>query len=115
MTAVHSSLARLLVAVRQFLTAIGRKNRPAICFWRRRDPGLFPAIGADLAGSATPDKVFMKNTIKLGDLVLPPGDPPLTGGPALGGSQSLSGQGPDRVRRRGMDPRQNGSGRRSED
>jgi hypothetical protein len=80
MTAVHFSLARLLVAVRQFLTAIGRKDRPAILFQRRRDPGLFPAIGADLAGSATPDKVFMKNTIiKLGDLVLPPRDPPLTG------------------------------------
>jgi len=45
MTAVHSSLARLLVAVRQFLTAIGRKNRPAILFQRRRDAGLFPAIG----------------------------------------------------------------------
>ena len=58
MTAVHSSLARLLVAVRQFLTGIGRKNRPAILFQRRRDPGLFPAIGADLAGSATPDKAF---------------------------------------------------------
>ena len=45
MTAVHCPLARLLVAVRQFLTAIGWKKRPAILFQRRRDPGLFPAIG----------------------------------------------------------------------
>jgi len=59
MTAVHCSLARLLVAVRQFLTTIGPKNRPAILFQRRRDPGLFPAIGADLAGSATPDKKIL--------------------------------------------------------
>ncbi|MGA2701021.1 MAG: hypothetical protein ABSH35_07980 [Isosphaeraceae bacterium] len=115
MTAVHSSLARLLVAVRQFLTAIGQKNAPAICFWRRRDPGLFPAIGADLAGSATPDKVFMKNTIKLGNLVLPPGDPPLTGARPWRDLNLYLGQGPDRVRRRGMDPLQNGSGRGSED
>jgi len=62
MTATHVSLA-----------AIGQKNAPAILFQRRRDPGLLPAVGADLAGSATPDEAQM-NTIKVGDLVLPPGD-----------------------------------------
>jgi hypothetical protein len=34
---------------------------------------LFPAVNADLAGSPTPAESHMK-TIKVGDLVLPPGD-----------------------------------------
>ncbi len=70
MTAAYVSLAALLVAVGKLLTAIGQKNTPAILFQRRRDPGLLPAVGADLAGSATPEEARM-NTIKLGDLVLP--------------------------------------------
>jgi hypothetical protein len=34
---------------------------------------LFPAVSADRTGSATPAQTHMK-TIKVGDLVLPPGD-----------------------------------------
>ena len=73
MTAMPVSLAALLVAVRQFLTAIAQKSVPAILFQRRRDPGLLSAVGAYLAGSATPEKARM-NTVKVGDLVLPRGD-----------------------------------------
>lgn len=73
MTAAHVSLTELSVPVGQSLTAIGRKNAPADLFQRRRDPGQFPAVDADLAGSATPDEAHMY-TIKVGDIVQPPGD-----------------------------------------
>ena len=62
MTTVHVSPASLV-----------QKNAPAILYQRRRNTGLFPAVGAGPAGSATPDEAHM-NTIKVGDLVLPPGD-----------------------------------------
>ncbi len=55
------------------LTAIDQKIAPAVLFRPRRDPDLFPAADAALAGSASPDGAHA-DTIEVGSLVLPPGD-----------------------------------------
>ena len=73
MTGAHVFHAALSVAKPQFLTAIGQKNASAVLSQRRRDSALFPAVGVEVAGSATPDEAHM-SAIKVGDLVLPRGD-----------------------------------------